>query len=151
MANDWENKKYGAYIDRTMKIIKLNYLQAFKAVGVDVTPEQWVLVDSLYQQNGVSQTDLANGIFKNAPTVSRIIDLLCKKGITERRRFANDRRRYKIFLTEKGKKVYEKALPKVLELREQGWQNLSEEDYETFLRIINQVFNNFEQENEAER
>ena len=146
MEKNNETKNFGAYIDRTIKIIKQNYLQAFKEIGVDITTEQWVILDELYHGNGLSQTDLANGSFKNAPTVSRIIDLLCKKGLTERQRFENDRRRYKIFLTPKGKALYEKAIPVVLELRKQGWQNLSDSDYETFLRIMNQIFQNFEKD-----
>lgn len=144
MKKQIETKNFGAYIDRTIKVIKQNYLQAFKEIGVDLTTEQWVILDSLYQENGVSQTDLANGSFKNAPTVSRIIDLLCKKGLTERRRFENDRRRHKIFLTEKGTKIYEKAYPTVIDLRKKGWQNLSDEDYNHFLRIMNQIFLNFD-------
>ncbi len=137
-------RKYGTLIDRTIRIIKLNYLQAFKSVGVDLTPEQWVIIDSLYENNGLSQTELANGSFKNAPTVSRIIDLLCKKGFTERQRFDNDRRRYKIFLTDKGKEVFEKVHPLVKDLRIQGWKGLSEEDYQSFLRIMNQIYKNYE-------
>ncbi|MCR9287150.1 MAG: MarR family transcriptional regulator [Bacteroidetes bacterium] len=144
METQIKTKNFGAYIDRTIKVIKQNYLQAFKEIDVDLTTEQWVILDSLYQENGVSQTDLASGSFKNAPTVSRIIDLLCKKGLTERQRFENDRRRHKIFLTQKGKMTYEKAYPIVVGLREKGWQNLSDEDYGHFLRIMNQIFQNFE-------
>ena len=142
-ANSDHGKDFGSYMDRTLKQIKLSYLQAFKNIGVDITTEQWVILDSLYKDSGLSQTDLANGSFKNAPTVSRIIDLLCKKGLTERQRFPNDRRRYKIFLTAKGKATYEKALPVVIDLRKQGWHNLSDDDYDHFKRIMDQVFANF--------
>jgi DNA-binding MarR family transcriptional regulator len=138
------SKNFGAYIDRTLKVIRLNYTQAFKRIGVDITTEQWVIMDNLYHKNGQSQNNIAEGSFKNAATVSRIIDLMCKKGITERQRFDNDRRRYKIYLTETGKSIYEKALPEVIKLREQGWKNLSDTDYSDFLRIINQVFDNFQ-------
>lgn len=139
-----ESKHFGTYIDRNFRIIRLTFLKAFKKAGVDLTTEQWVLMDSLYKQNGLSQNELATGSFKDAPTVSRIIDLLSKKGFIERQRFDNDRRRYKIFLTDEGKAVYEKVLPSVEGLREKGWENLSDEDYTTFLRIMNQVFKNFE-------
>ena len=138
-----QSKEYGTLLDRTLRIIKLNFIQGFKEVGVDLTPEQWVIIDRLYHQNGISQTELANGSFKNAPTVSRIIDLLCQKGLTERHRFDNDRRRYKIFLTEKGIATFKKANPVAQSLREQGWGDLSEADYENFQRIVNQVFDNF--------
>lgn len=139
-----EPKKIGYYLERTTRIVKLSYLQAFANLGVDITPEQWVMLDSLYQRNGQSQTELAGDSFKNAPTVSRILDLLEKKELIERQRFNNDRRRYKIFLTDQGKLTVEKIQPAVTALRHQGWQNLSDEDYLIFLRIINQVFDNLD-------
>lgn len=144
MSEENESKVYGALIDRTLRLIKLQFIQAFKKAGVDLTPEQWVIIDALYQRNGISQTDLANGSFKNAPTVSRIIDLLVKKGMVERQRFANDRRRYKIFLTKKGIDTFELANPIALEVRHRGWEGLSEADYEHFQRIMNQIFSNFD-------
>ncbi len=137
-----EAKKIGYYLERTSRLVKLRYLQAFAKLGLDITPEQWVMLDSLYQRNGQSQTELAGDSYKNAPTVSRIIDLLEKKGFVERQRFENDRRRYKIFLTDAGKAVVEKVQPSVSSLRAQSWDNLSDEDYTHFLRIINQVFDN---------
>ena len=135
-------KKIGYYLERTTRIVKLSYLQAFAQLEVDITPEQWVMLDSLYHRNGQSQTELAGDSYKNAPTVSRIIDLLEKKGLVERQRFANDRRRYKIFLTKKGQTTVEKVQPAVAALREKGWQELTDDDYSNFLRILNQVFDN---------
>ncbi len=143
MINEKQTKNFGAYLDQTLRVVRLDMIKRFKEVGVDITPEQWILLHSLYTQNGQSQTDLANGSFKNAPTVSRIIDLLCKKEFTERQRFDNDRRRYKIFLTDLGKSTVEKALPAVMNSREKGWQGLSHEDYEHYLRIMHTIFNNF--------
>lgn len=143
MANIEELKIFGTLIARTSRIIRLSFTQAFREHQLDITPEQWVILDKLYHNNGISQTALANDSFKNAPTVSRIIDLLCTKQLTERQRFENDRRRYKIFLTPKGRTLVEKALPIVANLRQQGWQQLSDEDYEVFKRIMDQVFDNF--------
>lgn len=145
MAKRQSAKNFGAYIDRTIKIIRQNYLKAFKEIDVDLTTEQWVLLDSLYESDGISQNELANGSFKNAPTVSRIVDLLCKKGLTERKRFESDKRRYKVFLTKKGKDTYKKTKPVVVKLRKKGWKNLTDEDYDFFLKIMNQIFENFEE------
>lgn len=145
MAKKQSTKNFGAYIDRTIKIIRHNYTRAFKEIDVDITTEQWVILDSLYANDGLSQNELASESFKNAPTVSRIIDLLCKKGYTKRMPSAQDRRKHLIFLTKEGKALYDKAFPVVENLRKQGWENLNDKDYEDFLRIMNQVFLNFEE------
>ena len=68
-------KRIGYYLERTTRIVKLSYLKALKENGIDLTPEQWVILDNLYKEDGQSQKDLANGSFKNAPTISRILDI----------------------------------------------------------------------------
>ena len=137
-------KQVGYYLERTTRQVKLAFVQAFAEADIDLTPEQWVLVDHLMKENGVSQTDLAAKSYKNAPTVSRIIDVLERKGYVERQRFQNDRRRYKIFLTEDGRQIGQKALPLALELREKGWTGLTEDEYEQFIKIVEAVFRNYE-------
>jgi DNA-binding MarR family transcriptional regulator len=140
------NKHVGALLDRTLRLIKQRYIQTFRDAQVDITPEQWVIIDRLAQQDGLSQTELANDSFKNAPTVSRIIDLLVKKGLLQRQQDDNDRRQRNIYLTPAGRKLHEELHPKVLELRELGWQQLSEDDFATLQRILNQVFVNFSED-----
>lgn len=137
-------KRIGYFLERTTRIVKLAFHQAISDLGLEVTPEQWVLMESLYKENGQAQIELANKSFKNAPTISRILDLLSEKGYVERQRFENDRRRYKIFLTQEGKRIVELIQPIAKDLRQQGWKDLSEEDYDNFLRILNRIFSNFE-------
>jgi len=138
------SKQVGYYLERTTRQVKLAFTQAFLAEGIDLTPEQWVILDHLMTTNGVSQTELAGKSYKNAPTVSRILDVLARKGYVERQRFDNDRRRYKIYLTESGRQVAEQALPIAVRLRTQGWSNLNDEDYDHFIRIVETVFSNFD-------
>ena len=138
------SKQIGYYLERTTRQVKLAFTQAFMAEGIDLTPEQWVILDHLLTDNGVSQTELASKSYKNAPTVSRILDVLERKKFVERQRFENDRRRYKIFLTDQGIDVARRALPIAQKLRNDGWEGLNDEDYDYFIRIIETVFNNFD-------
>lgn len=142
------DKNVGTYLDRTIKVVKQHYLKVFKEQGLNISTEQWVIIDQLYRENGLSQTDIANGSYKNAPTVSRIIDLLVEKGYVERQRFKNDRRRYKIYLTQAGRELHEKLLPHVLELREQTWQGLGDDDWENLKRILGVIMDNFDGDEE---
>lgn len=139
-----KSRKVGYYLERTTRIVKLKFTQIFNEAGLDITPEQWVILDSLHHKDGLSQVDLATQSYKNAPTVSRIIDLLEKKALVERRRDEADRRVIKVFITDAGHELYTKIFPQVKALRKQSWEGLSEEDYEQFLRIINKVFSNMD-------
>lgn len=131
---------YGFRIERTAKIIKQVMQRRFNALHFDLTVDQWVLLDCLRQEDGQSQNELAEKTFKDAPTVTRIIDLLCKKELTERRDDPTDRRRFKIYLTDGGHAKIKEILPVVIELRKKGIADLSREDYDNLIRILDTIF-----------
>lgn len=133
----------GFMLERTTRVVKLKFHRLFKDLGIDMTPEQWVMMDSLYQNNDQSQKDLANGSFKDAPTISRIIDVLEKKGWVVRNPSPQDRRIYIIHQTEEGHQLTKNLLEKVQEIRLEGWSGLDMKDYQEFTRIINKVFENY--------
>ncbi|MFT4686534.1 MAG: DNA-binding MarR family transcriptional regulator [Neolewinella sp.] len=135
----------GTLLDRTTRLLKAHFQRAFKDAEVDLTPEQWVVLDHLHKEGSSSQTELANGTFKDAPTVSRIIDKLAKKGLAARKRFPNDRRRYQVALTAKGESIHEQLLPRVDALRVQAWGGLSESDYSDLTRVLDRIRDNFPQ------
>ena len=136
-------KKIGVLLERSTRITKLTFIKAFKKIGADITPEQWVVLDNLYHQNGQTQTELCEKAYKNKPTISRIIDITCDKKYTARKSFDGDRRKSKIFLTAKGKKLVEKCSTEVKTLRKLSWKGLTKQDYETFCKITDKLFDNF--------
>lgn len=142
---DTNNNKIGYYLERTTRLVKLNFHQEFKNVGLSLTPEQWVIIDLLTQENGLSQSDLAEQSFKDAPSISRIIDVLVKKNYVERNPSKEDRRKFEIFLTQEGRALEQQVRPVVSELRAKSWQGLTKEDYDSFIKIINRIFKNMEQ------
>lgn len=133
----------GTLLDRTTRLMKSHYQKTFRKHGYNLTPEQWVLLYELHLSGPCSQTDLAAGTYKDPPTVSRIIDKLVNKQLAARNRFPGDRRRYQVALTERGQTAVKYLLPVVKDLREQTWKDLTEEDYEDFIRILGQIRGNF--------
>ena len=142
MSMKGQDKKVGFLLERTTRIIKLCFTKAFKNLDVDITPEQWVILDTLFLEGNQSQVDLAAMIFKNTPTVSRIIDILVQKGYVTRELSEKDRRKTIISITEIGKKLVKSCYNEVNQLRTLTWEHLSDEDYEDFKRIMTQVFKN---------
>lgn len=133
---------FGYFIDRTAKAIKADLNDRFRSLKADITPEQWLLLSKLYNTDGLSQVELGDSTYKNAPTISRIIDLLCKKGMAERHPHEADRRKFKIYITDQGKKLVELTMPQVVNARKDGWTGLTSDDYNDFIRIINKIFTN---------
>ncbi|MEZ4986418.1 MAG: MarR family transcriptional regulator [Saprospiraceae bacterium] len=142
---------FGEAIDRTLRIIKLNYLQVFRELGADITTEQWVILDQLSKRDGIPQSELGNASFKNAPTVSRIIALLRQKKLISKQQGKGDKRQTLISLTEAGRTLHQEILPHVYQLRQQGWQGLTDEDFHHLTRVLQQIEANFNPDEEIIR
>lgn len=143
MTHPSDTRAYFFKIDTTIKKIRNALQKRFADAGFDLTVDQWVVIDHLHRNPGIAQSTLAELTTKDAPTVTRIIDLLAKKGLAERRMADDDRRKFLVFMTPEGEKLYEQMLPAVVEIRRQGWGNLSDDDYQHFVRIMDEIYQNF--------
>lgn len=144
MSASSDPKKFGFLLERTFRITKLSFIKVFNKLQVDITPDQWVLLDTLNNMGELSQKEISGQSFKDAATISRIIDKLEKKSLVTRTSEQKDRRKTTIKLTQKGRHTVATCQQEIDALRKHSWQNLTEEDYDNFQRIMNQVFNNFD-------
>jgi len=142
MTHPSDSRAYFFKIDTTIKKIRTALQRQFNDAGFDLTVDQWVVIDHLFRNPGISQNTLADMTTKDAPTVTRIIDLLAQKGLAERRLTDNDRRKFLVYLTEAGEAKYHEVLPIVSAMRRKGWGDLSEADYQHFIRIMDSIYQN---------
>jgi DNA-binding MarR family transcriptional regulator len=143
MTHQSDHRAYFFKIDTTIKKIRNALQKQLTEAGFDLTVDQWVLIDHIYRKQGISQNELAEMTFKDPPTVTRIIDLLEKKGLVERGPAAGDRRKFNLFLTKDGQAIYNQAFPIVADIRRKGWGSLSDADYQHFVRIMDSIYQNF--------
>ncbi len=137
------NEKFSTYsylLDRTNRRIKQFAHNRFKEESFDITVDQWLILKNLSVQNDQNQSTLAELTGKDHPTLTRILDLLCKKGFTERKSDVADRRCFLIHLTEKGETKLKEWAPVVADIRMKAWDNLTEQDYEDLKRILNTIY-----------
>jgi DNA-binding MarR family transcriptional regulator len=136
---------YNAYsfmLDRTARRVKQYAQQRFKEMGFNITVDQWLVLKQLYEKKKVKQNELAELVFKDNPTLTRIIDLLCDKGLAERKVHPDDRRCFMVSLTTKGKSKVEALLPKIQAVRLKAWEGLSSRDFNQFKRVLNTIYQN---------
>jgi DNA-binding MarR family transcriptional regulator len=116
----------------------------FTENGFDISIDQWVILKRISEEEGISQVDLANATYKDPASVTRILDILEKKGWAERQADENSRRAYRIVLTSEGGKLVEKMLPVVLSIRAKGVETLSTEDIETTKNVLRKMYGNLD-------
>jgi DNA-binding MarR family transcriptional regulator len=136
---------YNAYsflLDRTARRVKQYAQQRFKELGFNVTVDQWIVLKHLHEHDEMKQNELAELLFKDNPTLTRIIDLLCDKGLTVRNIHPQDRRSFVVSLTKEGVKKVQQMSPKVKDIRLKAWDGLSERDFNQFKKILNSIYDN---------
>jgi DNA-binding MarR family transcriptional regulator len=136
--------KYSFLLDRTAKRVKQYAQRKFKLEDFDITVDQWLILKNLSENELLSQSELAQLVFKDQPTLTRIIDILTKKGYVERVPHPLDRRSFQLVLTNEGISKVDELKPKIATIREKAWENLGEDDFEEFKRILNTIYNNLE-------
>jgi DNA-binding MarR family transcriptional regulator len=113
-----------------------------KAEQLPITPEQFGLMTHLWKQDGISQQELAVLTCRDRANVTRIIDILEREDIVERRDDATDRRVFKIFLTKKGKAIEEDTATIAKQALKEATQGISKEELEICIKVLRQTIDN---------
>ncbi|MEM6272470.1 MAG: MarR family transcriptional regulator, partial [Bacteroidota bacterium] len=111
-------------IDRTLRKSRQYSVQQLHAHGFDVTLDQWVVIRTVFENPGISQKEVADLTYKDAATLTRILDLIGKKGYVERRPNPNDRRKFELHLTTAGNELVEQVMPLIFGIRSRGVQGI---------------------------
>lgn len=71
---------------------------------------QFDLLSTLTEQEGISQSELAERLYVTKGNVSGLVDRLVQAGLVERRAIAGDRRSYAMHLTPEGRRLAEAGI-----------------------------------------
>lgn len=123
-------------------ILKRELQNQFNRYAYDVTTEQWAVLNRLWENDGKTQSDLAIATFKDHANITRMIDLLEKKGLVLRQDDPQDRRSKLIYLTEEGKALQEKLLPLAREVLYRALQGITREEVALMNQLSNRIIQN---------
>jgi DNA-binding MarR family transcriptional regulator len=138
------NDSFGYLINLAAQRLKYELHQAFQAKGYDVTPEQWAVLNRLWEQDGLSQVELAERTFKDKPGTTRILNLLEKKKLVVRQPDERDGRVLRVFLTKSGKDLKAELISCAEEVLVKSGRNLTREQLSQFKRTLRQMLDNLE-------
>jgi DNA-binding MarR family transcriptional regulator len=108
----------------------------------DITIDQCLVLIILNKDEKISQNELANLIFKDNASITRMIELMVKKDYLNRTIHKEDRRKFNLEITEKGKKTLELINPIVQLNRETALNGLSLEEIDLLNKTLNKIITN---------
>lgn len=109
---------------------------------IPLTPEQFMLIDLLWNQGEMSQQQLADQLHKDKNSVTKLVDAIERKGFVERKQNVNDRRSNTLVLTEKAESLKPSAKQKGISILDQMLDGISEEELRSFLITLQKLNNN---------
>jgi DNA-binding MarR family transcriptional regulator len=113
-----------------------------KKNGLNITVDQWLVLKSLSDYPGVSQKELAEMVFKDAASITRIIALLEKAGFIKRTIHNGDHRRTSLSITPNGNRMIRNAETVVKQYRAKALRNISQKDIRQMNIVLNQLISN---------
>lgn len=134
--------QYSLLLDRTARKVKWYAQRRFQELGLDMTVDQWMVMKLTDENELLSHKELAALMYKDMPTVTRIVDILCAKGLIERAENPADRRVSVLRLTVQGAEKVAGSRHQVRSIRLKAWEGLGEKDFEEFNRILNRIYDN---------
>lgn len=106
-------------------------------------PHLGVLSD-LYQNDGVRQQDLAISSFKDKATITRSLKLLEGEELVLRTADPVDKRSKRIYITTKGRKMYQSILPLGQEIIQEAQDGITTQDLQTCIGVLQKMYDNLQ-------
>ena len=106
---------------------------------VPLTPEQFLLIDLLWNHGSMSQQQLADQMQKDKNSVTKLVDAIERKGFVVRQQKALDRRSNTLVLTEKALELRDGAKQKGISILDEMLDGISETELRAFLATLNKL------------
>ncbi|WP_234122017.1 MarR family winged helix-turn-helix transcriptional regulator [Clostridium hydrogenum] len=143
-----QDEEIGMLTNKTNRKM-LRFLNS-KLQKYDITPEQWNVLLSLSKEEKVNQKQLSQKVDKDQATLVRILDILEKKELVERKSSKEDRRAFFIDVTDKGRELVNRLIPFISGTFEQMLNGISIEEIDTYRKVLMKINENIFNANEGE-
>ena len=140
-------KEIAVYVNILNSRIKKCFFDKLQENGINITPEQFLVLDILWEKQSLSQQNIADIIQKDKNSVTKIIDSLEKKQMARRVMDQKDRRVNKIELTEKALALEEKVTKVAIDFMNDAIKGIDKQDLDNFVNVMRQIKENLEGEN----
>lgn len=137
-------KKIAVYINILNCSIIKYFAKELSRNEINLTPEQYLVMDILWDADVMSQQSIADIIQKDKNSVTKFIDSLEKKGLVYRVMNKEDRRVNNIMVSEEGKKLKTKTTEVAIKMMRNVLDNIKEEDLMAFDKVMMQIKDNID-------
>lgn len=140
------SKCIAVYLNLTGCKLKQYTATILKKSGIDLTPEQFLLIDLLWNQGVMSQQEIADTMHKDKNSITKLVDALEKKNLVIRQQDPDDRRSNKLILTDEANALKKKAKEVGISTIDGALEGIPQEELEIFLKVLFKMSENMDKE-----
>lgn len=137
-------KQAGVYVNILNCRLKKYLAEVFRQNNVNLTAEQYLVMDTLWNEGTLTQQEIAYIIQKDKNSVTQFVDNLEKKGLVTRSVSKDDRRVNNIVVTEQGMAMKDSTKQLAIETMNKALAGIPEEDVLTFVDVLKKICDNID-------
>ena len=135
-------KQAGVYVNILNCKLKKYLAEVFKKNNVNLTAEQYLVMDTLWNEGTLTQQAISFIIQKDKNSVTQFIDNLEKKGLVTRSVAKEDRRVNNIVVTAEGMALKDSTKQLAIDTMEKAIDGIGEQDLQTFVTVLKKICSN---------
>lgn len=128
------SRNFGFLLHDVARLMRTAYDRRIKSLGL--TRAQWWVLTHLFRADGVTQTELAETLEIEKPTLGRLLDRLEAKGWVRRGHDSRDRRAWRVYLTDEVEPALRAMRAIAAELRRDALAGLTSAERERFVDTL---------------
>ena len=133
-------RNFGFILHDVARLLRTTYDRRIRELGL--TRSQWWVLTHLYRKDGITQSELAEILEVEKPSLGRLLDRLEAKGWVRRAADPRDRRAKRVFLTDQVEEPMHVMREIAAEVREDALSGLSPDDRDRFVDTLLTVKSN---------
>ena len=110
--------------------------------GVDITIDQWLVLKTIHESPDITLQKVGVAVFKDLASVTRIVQLLERKGLLRRKPHPTDGRRSELALTRAGASVIRTVEPIAQANRRQALEGIDAEQVARLREVLKRITEN---------
>ena len=132
----------GYLVSKAHQFMKYYFTYLLKKNNLNITVEQWAVLNIVYAFPSISQSDIARMTQTDKANIMRMIDLLEKKRFIKRKSDETDRRVYRIELTATGEEMLKAVIPIAQEVNQVSSAGIDPQEFELLKKMLRQIRSN---------
>ena len=136
------NKQVGMFLNLVHNRFKQYVAGIFESEGLNITPEQFLVMDALWDEGVLTQQQIADYLLKDKNSVVKLVDGLEDRNLVRRASNPKDRRQNLIEVTEYAMGIKDKVTKVAMDAVDKIINGITKDDMQIFIRVLSKMAEN---------